>query len=100
MVLLLGVSYHAKPPCLWSLGHLTDREKEVLREMVQGKSKAGISGALFISESAVEKHINSIMMKLGLDPDDSGLNRRVAAVLTFLHSYEPSDQSVERAAGT
>lgn len=78
-----------------SLGALTDREVEVLAQMAQGKSNAGISDALFISESAVEKHINSIMMKLGLDPDDSGLNRRVAAVLTFLHSYQPSDQAPE-----
>ena len=76
-----------------SLRQLTGREMEVLTEMAQGKSNAGISEALFISESAVEKHINSIMMKLGLDPDDSGLNRRVAAVLTFLHSYQPSDQA-------
>ena len=79
-----------------SLGELTDREMEVLAQMAQGKSNAGISEALFISESAVEKHINSIMMKLGLDPDDSGLNRRVAAVLTFLHSYEPSDKASEK----
>lgn len=79
-----------------SLGELTDREMEVLAEMAQGKSNSGISEALFVSESAVEKHINSIMMKLGLDPDDSGLNRRVAAVLTFLHSYEPSDQAPEK----
>ena len=74
-----------------SLGALTDREVEVLAQMAQGKSNAGISEGLFISESAVEKHINSIMMKLGLDPDDSSLNRRVASVLTFLHSYQPSD---------
>lgn len=76
-----------------SLGELTDREVEVLTEMAQGKSNSGISEALFVSESAVEKHINSIMMKLGLDPDDSGLNRRVAAVLAFLHSYQPGDQA-------
>lgn len=79
-----------------SLGQLTGREMEVLTEMAQGKSNAGITETLFISESAVEKHINSIMMKLGLDPDDSGLNRRVAAVLTFLHSYQPSDQTSEK----
>ena len=75
-----------------SLGELTDRELEVLTEMAQGHSNAGISDSLFISESAVEKHINSIMMKLGLDPDDSHLNRRVAAVLTFLRTYQPSER--------
>ncbi|HEX6302218.1 MAG TPA: response regulator transcription factor [Acidimicrobiia bacterium] len=76
-----------------SLDELTDRETEVLAEMAQGKSNAAISETLFISESAVEKHINSILMKLGLDPNDSSLNRRVAAVLAFLHSYQPSDNT-------
>lgn len=74
-----------------SLSDLTERETEVLAEMAQGKSNAGIAESLYISESAIEKHINSILMKLGLDPDDSALNRRVAAVLTFLHSYQPID---------
>lgn len=83
-----------------SLSELTEREMEVLAEMAQGKSNSGISEALFVSESAVEKHINSIMMKLGLDPDDSGLNRRVAAVLTFLHGYQPSDEAPERSDST
>lgn len=76
-----------------SLDDLTERETEVLAEMARGKSNAGISESLYISESAVEKHINSILMKLGLDPDDSALNRRVAAVLTFLRSYQPVDGS-------
>ncbi len=76
-----------------SLSDLTDRETEVLAEMAQGKSNAGIAESLYVSESAVEKHINSILMKLGLDPDDSALNRRVTAVLTFLRSYQPSESS-------
>ncbi|MCI0424431.1 MAG: response regulator transcription factor [Actinobacteria bacterium] len=74
-----------------SLGALSDRETEVLAEMAQGKSNSAISEALYISESAVEKHINSILMKLGLPPDDATLNRRVAAVLAFLHSYQPNE---------
>ena len=74
-----------------SLDELTGREIEVLTEMAQGKSNSGISKTLFVSQSAVEKHIASIMTKLGLDPDDSDLNRRVVAVLAFLHSYQPSD---------
>ncbi len=78
-----------------SLSTLSDRETEVLSEMAQGKSNAAIADSLFISESAVEKHINSIMMKLGLEPDDASLNRRVAAVLAFLHSYQPSDRAGE-----
>ena len=42
------------------MGDLTEREAEVLREMAQGKSNQAIAEALFISESAVEKHINAI----------------------------------------
>jgi len=37
---------------------LTPREREVLEEMAQGRNNAGIAAALFLSESAVEKHIN------------------------------------------
>ncbi|MGA7270110.1 MAG: response regulator transcription factor [Acidimicrobiia bacterium] len=78
-----------------SLGSLSDREVEVLAEMAQGRSNAAIGESLYISESAVEKHINSIMMKLELDPSDASLNRRVAAVLAFLHSYHPSERGSE-----
>ena len=70
------------------MGDLTERETDVLREMVQGKSNQAIAETLFVSESAVEKHINAILAKLGLDPDDSLLNRRVAAGLAFLQSYD------------
>lgn len=77
-----------------SLDELTDREIDVLTQMAQGKSNSGISKTLFLSRSAVEKHIASIMTKIGLDPDDSDLNRRVAAVLAFLHSYQPTDQTI------
>jgi DNA-binding NarL/FixJ family response regulator len=76
-----------------SLGALSDREMEVLAEMAQGRSNAAIAESLFVSESAIEKHINSIMMKLELEADDASLNRRVAAVLAFLHSYQPSDRA-------
>ena len=68
---------------------LSDRETEVLREMAQGKSNQAIADALYLSQSAVEKHINAILTKLGLDPADSTVNRRVAAVLAFLRSYDP-----------
>lgn len=65
---------------------LTEREHQVLTEMAQGKSNAAIANALGISDSAVEKHINALMAKLGLDPDDAKVNRRVAAVLAFFRS--------------
>ena len=50
--------------------------------MAQGKSNAAIASALFVTERAVEKHINSIFAKLGL-PEEKGVNRRVKAVLVF-----------------
>ncbi len=65
------------------LDELTVRELDVLRAMAQGKSNAGIAAALVLSESAVEKHVSSILGKLGR-PDETGTNRRVAAVLAFL----------------
>ncbi len=65
------------------LENLTPRERSVLNEMAQGKSNAGIAAAPVPSESAVEKHVSSILAKLGR-PGEEGVNRRVAAVLTFL----------------
>ncbi|MDX1468151.1 MAG: response regulator transcription factor [Acidimicrobiia bacterium] len=67
---------------------LTDRETDVLSEMAQGKSNAAIADSLFISQSAVEKHINSIFAKLTLRPEDGEHHRRVAAVLTFLRNQD------------
>jgi len=51
--------------------------------MAQGKANAGIAQALYLSESAIEKHVNSIFAKLGLSQEPQ-LHRRVAAVLTYL----------------
>lgn len=65
------------------LAALTPRELDVLREMAQGKSNAGIAGSLYLSESAIEKHARSIFDKLGLLAEPS-LHRRVVAVVTFL----------------
>ena len=66
------------------LSALSPRELDVLREMAQGKTNAGIEQALHLSASSIEKHVNAIFTKLALP--DSGVHRRVAAVLTFLHS--------------
>ena len=70
------------------LDTLTDRERDVLAEMAQGKSNAGIAESLFISQSAVEKHINSIFAKLTLSPEETDVHRRVAAVLAFLRNQD------------
>lgn len=65
------------------LGRLTEREREVLGEVAHGLSNAGIADKLFLSERAVEKHINSIFTKLDLI-HETDTNRRVRAVLVYL----------------
>ncbi len=65
------------------LASLTKRELEVLDQVAQGKSNAAVARSLFLTERAVEKHINALFAKLGLSatPD---INRRVKAVLLHL----------------
>jgi DNA-binding NarL/FixJ family response regulator len=65
------------------LARLTGRELEVLREMAQGRGNAGIAARLSLSESSVEKYVNTIFAKLALTGEQH-VHRRVAAVLTFL----------------
>ena len=62
---------------------LTDREREVLQNMAEGKNNASIAASLFLTERAVEKHINSLFHKLGLS-EEKTVHRRVKAVLAFL----------------
>ena len=64
---------------------LSAREVEVLREMAEGKSNALIAGGLHLSESSVEKYVNSIFSKLGLS-EERLLSRRVVAVLGNGHA--------------
>ena len=67
------------------LASLSPRERQVLEQMAQGKSNAGIARSLFLTERAVQKHINSLFYKLRLSAGDD-VHRRVAAVLTFLEA--------------
>jgi DNA-binding NarL/FixJ family response regulator len=62
---------------------LTQREREVLGQMAEGRSNGAIAAKLFVTEKAVSKHINNIFTKLGLPPSDDD-NRRVLAVLAYL----------------
>jgi DNA-binding NarL/FixJ family response regulator len=68
-----------------ALEHLTDREREVLALMAEGRSNKAIAEQLFVTEHTVEKHVKSILgtLRLPQSPDD---HRRVLAVLTYLHS--------------
>ena len=69
------------------LAQLTDREREVLENMAQGKNNASIAKSLFLTERAVEKHINSLFHKLGLS-EETDVHRRVKAVLAFLRESD------------
>ena len=72
------------------LSELSNREREILALMAQGKSNAGIAKALYITEGSVEKHISNILSKLELKPGDDN-HRRVLAVLTYL-GINPTEQ--------
>jgi DNA-binding NarL/FixJ family response regulator len=64
---------------------LTEREHQVLRLMAEGRTNSAVGSALFIGESAVEKHVSNIFGKLDLLPADTD-HRRVLAVLRYLES--------------
>jgi DNA-binding NarL/FixJ family response regulator len=67
------------------LEYLTDREREVLALMAEGRSNGAIAERLFITDHTVEKHVKNILGTLNLpqSPDD---HRRVLAVITYLNS--------------
>jgi DNA-binding NarL/FixJ family response regulator len=72
------------------LAELTARERDVLREIAEGKNNAAVAAALFITERAVEKLIHSIFLKLGLSWEEN-VNRRVKAVLLYLSEHSVGD---------
>jgi DNA-binding NarL/FixJ family response regulator len=65
------------------LSQLTPRERDVLREMAEGKNNAAIAGALSLTERSVEKVIHSIFLKLGLTWE-TAVHKRVKAVILYL----------------
>jgi len=65
------------------LDALSPREREVLALMAEGRSNAGISRQLWVTEGTVEKHVHSILMKLRL-PEAEDDHRRVLAVIAYL----------------
>lgn len=65
------------------LARLTPRETEVLALMAEGLANPVIAERLFVTDKAVQKHINSIFTKLDL-PESGSTARRVQAVLTYL----------------
>jgi DNA-binding NarL/FixJ family response regulator len=65
------------------LDELTEREREVLALMAEGRSNKGICERLFLSPKTVEAHVKHIFGKLGID-ESADDHRRVLAVLAFL----------------
>jgi DNA-binding NarL/FixJ family response regulator len=83
VTLLLGRSRRSGP-----LDLLTERERDVLQLMAQGRTNQAVADQLVVSLRTVEAHVRSIFTKLGLlaTPDD---HRRVLAVLTYLEELDP-----------
>jgi serine/threonine-protein kinase PknK len=67
------------------LATLSDREREVLALMAEGRSNIGIARALWVTETTVQKHVQHILTKLRLPPSSDD-HRRVLAVLTLLRA--------------
>jgi DNA-binding NarL/FixJ family response regulator len=71
------------------LDELSPRDREVLKEMAEGKSNRGIAEALIVSEAAVEKHVTAIFRKLDIEPTATE-HRRVLAVVRYLRESLPA----------
>jgi DNA-binding NarL/FixJ family response regulator len=67
------------------LDELTDRERDVLQLMAEGRTNQAIGKALFLSAKTVETHVRLVFQKLGLEPSPDD-HRRVLAVLALLRS--------------
>ena len=81
------------------LSKLTQREREVLAEMAEGKSNAAIADSLVLTKRAVEKHVNSIFTKLDLGASEN-VSKRVKATLMFLADISPVRDDVSSARPT
>ncbi|MBP2704204.1 response regulator transcription factor [Microbispora sp. RL4-1S] len=64
---------------------LTQREREVLSLMAEGRSNAAIAARMFVTQKAVSKYSNNVFAKLGLQQAKED-NRRVLAVLAYLQA--------------
>ncbi len=77
--LVTRTSRHVESP----VARLSDRERDVLALMAEGKTNAAIATALCLSQSSIERYSTSIFAKLDL-AEEPELHRRVTAVLAFL----------------
>jgi len=81
------------------LRELTPRERDVLREMAEGKNNASIAQSLFLTERSVEKVIHSIFRKLGLGWEAS-VHKRVKAVILYLADPETGTAALTQSRDT
>jgi DNA-binding NarL/FixJ family response regulator len=77
---LLARAHQADP-----LAELSDREREILALMAEGRTNRGIAQQLVLSERTVESHVRRLLLKLGV-PDTPDDHKRVLAVLAYLRS--------------
>ncbi|GAB3400862.1 response regulator transcription factor [Schumannella luteola] len=71
-----------------AISGLGERELDVLRLMAEGRANRSIAEELFVSVKAVEKHVASLFVKLGIPADATMHHRRVLAVLTYLQAQK------------
>jgi DNA-binding NarL/FixJ family response regulator len=69
---------------------LTERERQVMSLIAEGRSNTFIAGKLVVTVPAVERHVTNIFLKLNLRPNASD-HRRVLAVLQYLEGSAESD---------
>lgn len=68
-----------------AFAQLTDREREVLGLIAEGRTNAAVARRLYTTERTVETHVRHIFVKLGLHDSDED-HRRVLAVLAYLRN--------------
>jgi DNA-binding NarL/FixJ family response regulator len=73
----------SRPQNASPLERLSDRQKQVLQLMAEGKTDRAIADELFLSIKTVQTHVGTIFDKLNM-PSNASLNRRVTAILEWL----------------
>ncbi len=74
-----------RPAARDELAELTEREREVIALLAEGRTNQAVGDSLGIATKTVETHVNAIFSKLALEPTEDD-NRRVLAVLTYLRA--------------